>query len=49
MVAEDKLSMITTVHFEGACVTWKDQARFMRFVDPPNASDIKNSEIGVLL
>ena len=32
LVAEDKLSMITTIHFEGAYVTWKGQVRFLRFM-----------------
>jgi hypothetical protein len=38
--------MITTVHFEGAYVTWEGQLRFM---GQPNTSNIKNNKIGVLL
>jgi hypothetical protein len=49
LVAEDKMSMITTIHFEGAYVTWKGQVRFLRFMGQPNTINIKNIEIGVLL
>ena len=40
--------MITTIHCEGAYVTWKGQVRFVRYVDNPNTINIKNSEIGML-
>lgn len=40
--------MITTVHFEGAYITWKGQVRFLKFMDQSNTVNIKNNEIGVL-
>ena len=49
LVTKDKMLMITTIHFEGAHVTWKGQVRFVRFVDQPNTSNIENNKIGVLL
>ena len=41
LVIKDK--MITSVHVEGAYVTWKGEVRFLRFVDEPNTINIKNS------
>jgi hypothetical protein len=41
---------VTTIaHIEGAFVTWKDQVRFVKFVDQPDTVNIANNEIGVLL
>jgi hypothetical protein len=41
--------LTTIAHVEGAFVTWKDQVRFVKFVDQPDTVNIANSEIGVLL
>ena len=38
--------MITTVHFEGACVTWMGQ---VRFVDQPSTINIENIETRLIV
>ena len=45
LVIEDKMLMVTTIHFEGVYVIWKGQVRFLRFVDQPNTINTENSEI----
>ena len=47
LIIKDK--MITTVHVEGAYVTWKGEVRFLKFVDQPNTINIENSDIKMLL
>ena len=41
--------MIIFVHFKRACITYQGQARFVRFIDRVNSSNIKNIKIEVLL
>lgn len=41
--------MITIVQFKRACITYQGQARFVKFIDQVNSSNIKNIKIEVLL